>query len=161
MKKRFLFTGFLLIVMLMASCIVALADDDVPPQDLISDNPNFSTYEWRRTIMPYASDKLEITRVVSSIIKNSSTSVYIRGVTEVNKQCSIVGAILYVEQWKDNKWNSYRTLSYTDYNCYAIDAENNITVDSGYYYRLVVQHRAITLGESADQVTYTKSLYVN
>lgn len=161
MKKRFLFTGLLLIVMLMASCVVALADDDVPPQDLISDNPNFSTYEWRKTIMPYASDKLEIIHTVSSMSKNNSTSIYIRGVTEVNKLCSVVGVIMYVEQWKDSKWNSYRTLSYTNYNGYAIDADTNVTVDSGYYYRLVIHHRAITLGESADKVTNTNSMYVN
>lgn len=161
MKKRFLFTGLLLIVMLIASCAIALADADVPPQSLISDNPNYSTFEWRRTFVPYGSDDaLAFTRVVSSISKNSSSSVYVRGVTEVNKVTSVVGLIMYVEQWKDSKWNSYSMISFTEYDTDAMSATKVVDVESGYYYRLVIKHRALGVAESIYDVTNTNSILV-
>lgn len=162
MKKRFLFTALLMVMVLMASCAVALADDDVPPPELISDNPFFSTYEWRRTVMPFAvDDPLTFTQVTAGISKYSSSSVYVRGVSETNKVVSTLGVILYVEQWKDNKWNSYSMTSFTEYDTYSMSGSKVVDVESGYYYRLVVKHRAIGLGEHAFDVTNTKSILVN
>lgn len=161
MKKRFLFTGLLLIVMLMASCAVALADGDVPPQNMISDNPNFSSYEWHRMVMPYGSgDALAFTRVVASITKYSSSAVYVRGVTEVNKVTSVVGLIMYVEQWKDNAWNSYSMTSFTEYDTDSMSATKVVNVESGYYYRVVIKHRAYGVAESIYDVTNTNGILV-
>ena len=161
MKKRFLLTALMLVVMLVASCASALADEDAPPPSQISENPNFSIYEWNRTIMPYASDELTITRTVASITKLSSTSIYVRGVTETNRQCSVVTVMLYVEQWKDNKWNSYASRTVSDFNSYTATATKVVDVEPGYYYRLVVQHRAIYGLEHVYDLTNTNSIYVN
>lgn len=162
MKKRFLFTGLLLIVMLVAASATALAEYDVPPQNMLSENPNISTYEWRRTIMPYASDDdaLSFTRVVASISKYSSSSVYVRGVTEVNKVTSVLGLIMYIEQWKNSTWNSYKMISFTETNTDSMTATHVVDVESGYYYRVVIKHRAHGVAESIFDVTNTNGILV-
>ena len=161
MKKRFLFAALLLVVMLVASCAYALADADVPPPSQISDNPDFSICEWNRTIAPYTSDELKITRVVSSITKLSSSSIYIRGVTDANKLCDVVGVFMYVEQWKNSKWNTYTTVSYSEFDAYTAEGIKVVNVDSGYYYRVVVEHRAIKQLDKVYDLSNTQGILVN
>lgn len=160
MKKRVLFAALLVLAML-TSCAIALADNDVPPPDQISSNPNLSMYEWRRPVMTIAEDDaLSLTRVTGSISKVSSTCVSIRAVTEANKFCTVVGGTMYVEQWKNNAWNSYHSTTFSTVNGYSASATNTVTVESGYYYRLVVKHRASSFGEQAYNVSSTGSILV-
>lgn len=163
MKKRFFLVAFLLALTFLASCSAALADDgiEVPPAELISDNPNFSIVDWHFNVMPLA-DKLELTRITGGISKVDSTHVYIKGVTQTNAVCWQIGGSMDIQQWKNNKWNSYKGVAFTDYDTNEATGTGTYLVASGYYYRLVVGHYAknIKLG-NVGATTTTASVLVN
>lgn len=161
MKKRYFLAAILLVLTLLACCAVALADDDVPPPELISDDPNFSIVDWRLNVMPLA-DELKLTRMTAGISKSDSTHVAVRGVTQANKICWYIKGYMTVQQWKNNKWNTYTTAAYTMYNTYEGSRETILAVESGYYYRLIVDHTASDYdGNSVLSGTTTGSILVN
>lgn len=160
MKKRFFLVAFLLAVTFVACCSLALADDNVPPPELISENLTFSSVDWHRSVMTI-SDELEIVRMTASISKSDSTHVAIRAVTAVNKTCGMVGGQAVVQQWKNNKWNTYHTTTYTAFTTTEASVENIVAVESGYYYRLAIDHFAQHVSESASGFNSTKSILVN
>lgn len=163
MKKRFFLVALLLALTFLACCSVALADNgiEVPPPELISDNPNFSIVDWHLNVMPLA-DELKLSRMTAGISKHDSTHVAVRGVTQANKTCFYVKGFMTIQQWKDNKWNSYKTAAYTAYNTYEASRDTTIAVDSGYYYRLIIDHTASDYeGNSVLAATTTNSVLVN
>ena len=162
MKKRYLLVALLLALAFLASCSVALADDgiDVPPVELISDNPNFSIVDWHLNVMPLA-DELKLTRMTASISKSDSSHVYVKGVTEANKICYRIGGYMTIQQWKDNQWNKYTTASYHAYDTSEASGSGTLSVASGYYYRVIIDHQGSASGGTASGVTTTKSVLVN
>ena len=156
MKKRY----FLVILILLASCAIALADEDVPPPMLISENPDFSIVDWYRSVMPF-DDELTLVRLTSSISKSDSTHVSIHAVTQANKNGYPIGGSMVVQQWKDNKWNNYYTTTYSERGTSRITADDRVTVASGYYYRLVVEHAVHYFSEHAYETRMTSSIFVN
>ena len=160
MKKRFFLAALLLTLALLACCSMALADDDVPPAEMISENLHFSSVEWHRDVMTIASDELTLSRTTGSISKKDSTHVAVRGVTQANAICYLIGAKMTVQRWKDNKWNYYTSASYSDCSTNMVSGDGVLAVESGYYYRLVVDHYAHSDG-SAYGTTTTKSVLVN
>lgn len=156
MKK--LFTVLFLLASLVAmSCLPAFAQVELPPADQISDNPNEASVEWRDKTR---SDEFKITYTYASISKASSTSVYVSATTEANSTATVIGGTMYIQQWKDNKWNSYKTLNFINYDSYTSSYSDTVTVDSNYSYRLVVSHSAFKAGDSSYAKSTTTSVKV-
>lgn len=163
MKKRYFLVTLLLALAFLACCSMALADDgiEVPPTELISDNPNFSIVDWHLNVMPLA-DELKLVRKTAGISKYDSTHVAVRGVTQANKTCWHIVGYMGVQQWKDNKWNTYTTASYSVFNTDEGSRETTLSVASGYYYRLVIDHFASDYeGNDVYGTTATNSILVN
>lgn len=160
MKNRFSLVAFLLALMLLAGCAVALAEEDIPPANQISENLTFSLVEWYRDVMPL-DDTLKLTRMTAAISKVDSTHVAIRGVTQANMSCILVGGYMTIQQWKNNQWNTYTTVSFKAYGTNEAEAEITKPVASGYYYRLTIAHYADVEGASVSGGTITKSVLVN
>lgn len=163
MKKRYFFAALLLVLTFLACCSIALADDgiEVPPAELISDNPNFSIVDWHLNVMPL-DEALKLTRTTAAISKVDSTHVGVRGVTQTNKTCVYVKGFMTIQQWKNNQWNNYTTASYSSTNTNETSGDTSIAVASGYYYRLIIDHMATDYdGNSVDGSTTTKSVLIN
>lgn len=161
MKKRYFLAAILLVLTLLACCAVALADDDVPPPELISDDPNFSIVDWRLNVMPLV-DELILTRVTAAISKVDSTHIYVKGITQANIACGIIGGTMTIQQWKNNQWNKYTTISFKAYGSNEVTGATTVEVASGYYYRLAIGHYANhSDGTNAYGATTTKSILVN
>lgn len=160
MNKRFFLAALLLTLALLACCSVALAVDDVPPAEMISDNPNFSSVEWYQDVMPLADEEFGLSRTTASISKSDSTHVAIRGVTQANAICYLIGGTMVVQRWKDNQWNYYTSASYKDRSTNKVSGDIVLAVESGYYYRLVLNHYAHHDNDSAYAVSTTYSVLV-
>lgn len=162
MKKRYFLVALLLALAFLACFSVALADDgiEVPPTELISDNPNFSIVDWHLNVMPL-DEELKLIRMTAAISKVDSTHVYVRGVTQANKICYHISGYMTVQQWKNNKWNTYTTASYVTYGGDEATGTGTLSVASGYYYRLVVGHFANHTEDSVSASTTTQSILVN
>lgn len=158
MKKRYFLVALLLTF--LTCCAVALAEDDVPPPEQISADPNFSMVDWRLDVMTLA-DELKIMRATASISKTDSTHVYVRGVTQANQICWRIGGYMTIQQWKNNEWNTYTTISYTAYEEEDITGAKTVAVPSGYYYRLMINHYANGDDGDAYVTSITTSLLVN
>lgn len=162
MKKRYLLVALLLVLAFLASCSVALADDgiEVPPVELISDNPNFSIVDWHLNVMPL-DEELKLTRMTASISKSDSSHVYVKGVTQASKSCYRIGGYMTIQQWKDNKWNTYTTANFTDGNTNEASGSGTLSVATGYYYRLIINHYANHSEGNVYGTTNTSSVLVN
>ena len=162
MKKRFFLVALLLALTFLATCAVALADDgiEVPPPEMISDNLNFSIVDWYRDVLPI-DDELKLVRMTAAISKYDSTHVYVKGVTQANKTCGHIKGYLGVQQWKNNKWNTYTIASYTAFNTHEASRETTLAVESGYYYRLIVDHFVSAGKEDVAGTTVTSSILIN
>ena len=159
MKKR-LTMVILLVLALVAACAVAFAEESAPPQDEISKNPDFSMVEWRQVLR---SDEFSVIMGLASLDKRSSTSVYIYGYTEANQKASTVGGTVTLQQWKSNQWNNYYKINFNAYDSLSASGSGVVTVESGYYYRVVTTHKAMSYaGEQAPRKGMTtKSVYID
>lgn len=162
MKKRFFLVALLLALAFLACCAVALADDgiEVPPTELISENVTFSLVEWHENVMTI-DDELKLMLVSAGISKYNSTNVAVRVVAQANKTCVYVGGHVGVQRWKDNKWNNYNTATFTRPNTNEASLEKLVSVESGYYYRLVFASFAHYGVEDVNRTVTTKSVLVN
>lgn len=160
MKKRYFLAALLLALTFLACCSIALADDDVPPPELISENVTFSVVDWHRNVMTI-DDELKMTRMTAAISKVDSTHIYVKGVTQANKTCYRIGGYMTIQQWKENKWNYYTSVSYTDYGTHDVTGATTVSVTSGYYYRLIVSHYANHVDGDVYGTTNTSSILVN
>ena len=161
MKKRYFLVALLLMLTFLTCCAVALAEDDVPPPEQISVDPNFSMVDWYLNVMPLA-DELKLVRTTANIYKTDSTHVAVRGVTQTNKTCLYINGYMAIQQWKDNRWNTYTTVSYTNYGANEATGETIVAVASGYYYRLAINHYAFDSdGNTVSSTVATASILVN
>lgn len=162
MKKRYFLVALLLALAFLACCSLAQADDgiEVPPTELISDNPNFSIVDWHLNVMPLA-DELKLTRMTAGISRSDSTHVAVRGVTQANQSCSFIGGNMVIQQWKNNEWNNYTTASYKNFATNEAEGTGRLTVVSGYYYRLKISHYAVNDDSAVFGTTITNGVLVN
>ena len=148
--------SFLLILALTLLPMAFASAVEMPPANEISSDPSFSFVEW---FNPLRSGDYSFT-YVSSGIKGGDGYVYVTGETETNIQVACIGGVGVIQQWKDNKWNSYKRFSFDKFDASSSSFERTFTVDRGYHYRLYVSHSAEDMDGAIDKVTITKSVLV-
>ena len=67
---------------------------------------------------------------------------------------------IYVEQYNDGYWNSYKSYKYTEDNQSILSKSVNLKVEPGHYYRLRGYHRTYNEGRQESTSTDTKGVYV-
>lgn len=160
MKKRSFLVALLLALLFVACCAVALADEDVPPPEQISEDLTFSIVDWYREVMPL-DEELKLTRLTASISKSDSSHVAVRGITQASKICWRIGGKMTIQQWKNNQWNYYTSASYYAFETNEATGEGILPVATGYYYRLVIDHYANHDEGNVYATQTTKSVLVN
>ena len=149
----------LMILVALLLCLLtfpALADGDVPPSNLIAPG-NRSFVEWRNGMR---SGDYCLTYVSAGITPGTGC-VYFSVTTEANQISDTVGASIYVQQWRENKWNDYFSVGTYSDDSDSCTYSRTLNVTPGYYYRLEVYHYGVLLTERDSAATYTKSVYVN
>lgn len=157
--KKWMAMVAVFVLALLALCSVALADDMLPTGEM-SEDPNSSTVVWHNL---ERSDEFKLVMGLAQLDKRSSTSAYIYGYTEANEKASTIGGTVTLQQWKNNKWNNYFTLSFNAYDSLSAKGSTVVTVDSGYYYRVVTTHRAMSYAgvQAPRKGMTTRNLYID
>lgn len=153
--KRF-FSVCLALVLLFSCGCSALAVE-VPPPDQIADNLISDHGEWFNR---FWSDNFDISYTSYGIEKKSSTSVFVAGTTRTNEKADIVCVLITVQQWKNNKWNNYDSISNRSVTSTECKHSDTISVVPGYYYRVHVTHDATQMFESRTLHSYSKSTLI-
>ena len=168
MKKTTLIA--LVITLLCCNLGNALASNiEVPPQGQISSNPNHAEAYWFNQIevgnndgvMYTGQDGLMLVMAHSSITKSGSASVKVQAETEANITSIEIGGTIYIQQWKNNKWNTYETIVFEKENRDSASVSQIVSVQRGYYYRVKVVHMARTLYSFKTGHTTTTSVLIN
>ncbi len=149
MKKKII--SLLLAIMILCMAVPALASAEehkieVPPADEIA--PEGTTMV----------EAVSLTRGNltggGSFLKLSSTSAQCHGYSKITTSNSNLKVILYLQQYKNGTWNTYKSISKTIEGT-EVALTKVYDVQSGYYYRLQVEHKAS--GESSTK-TITQSV---
>lgn len=159
----------LTLILMMTNLGTVLADTvSAPPANQISANPNYAEVElfFSKSThnLSIASEQGEapvITYVKSSISKKSTTSVSISAITETSSSVTRLGGYINVQRWINNKWSTYTTISFWNYNAARATKSTTVSVPSGYYYRLRVNHVAINTYGTKQVTSITTSVLVN
>ena len=146
--------ALLLICMMIPT---AYADASMPPADQISPDLTHASYSWRN---PARSTDYTITYVESGISAQSG-GLYLCGATEVSCDVDTVGGIAVVQRWENNQWKRYCAIGFEDYDTDTCEFSYTLSVDGGYYYRLVITHTAEDGVDILMITSTTKSVYVN
>lgn len=154
--KRF-FSVCLTLVLLFSFGCSAMALE-VPPPDQIADDLVSDHGEW---FNPFRSADFAISYTSYGIEKKSSTSVFVAGTTRTNETADVVRVLITVQQWKNNRWNNYDSISNRAYGANECKHSGTIAVDSGYYYRVHVTHEALSGNISPTLHSYSKSTLIN
>ena len=148
---------FLLLALLSLALLTTAIGEDAPPADQIASDPSNSYVQWTNS---ERSTGLAISYVELSISPGSGC-VYISATTDANMTADIVGGYVRIQQWKDSKWTTVKTIGFDRYDCSSSSLNRSVSVDSGYYYRALGIHDAVYCGESTSKSTSTTSVYVN
>lgn len=154
----------LALILTMTNLGTVLADTvSTPPVNQISANPNFAIVERTYAITDVSGTrgKPSIVYTRAGISKSSSTSVAITATTESNIVSEKIGAQMSVQRWINNSWSTYKTTSAWSYNTTRATASKTISVQTGYYYRLVVMHIATNVDGTSSKTSITSSVFVN
>lgn len=146
--------ALLLICMMIPA---AYADASMPPADQISPDLTHASYSWRN---PARSTDYTITYVESGISALSG-GLYLYGLTETDQEIETIGGFAFVQRWESGEWKRYYTILFEDYDTNACELSYSISVDGGYYYRLVITHTAENGSERKMIQSTTSSVYVN
>lgn len=167
MKK--IFALLLILTLTFTNGIAVLAEQlDIPPADQISSNPNYSSYTWiastnmggQAGTNTVGQDGLQIVMAQASISKSGS-SITASGETVTNIISDDLGGTICIQRWKNNKWNNYYSHFFLDFDRSSISFSDTVTVESGYYYRVVVSHYANTVYSTVTANSVTQSVYIN
>ena len=154
MKKTILIV-LVALVAIMLSMTVGLAD--TPPANEISPNLSSAFTSWTN---PMRSSGLTITYVEAGISVTGS-GLYLHGVTETNIEAMDVGGVATIQRWENNTWNTYKQVRFAAVFACSATLDRTVSVESGYYYRMVLTHTA----EDEEIMKYctstTRSVYVN
>nr|MBQ4456358.1 hypothetical protein [Clostridia bacterium] len=159
MKKML---AVLLTLTLMLTNLGAVLAETIsaPPASQISANPNYASVE--KTFSAAGNMRnFAIDFIRESISKKSSTSISISAVTETNTTAVRLGGAIYVQQWKNNAWSNYGSTSFWNYDTTRASTLKTLSVESGYYYRLKVYHRATDNTGTVQVVSTTSSILVD
>lgn len=166
MKKIFAF--LLTLTLMFTNGIAVLAEEvEVPPADQISSNPNYASYTWRAPFdaekqmgtREVGEDGLQIVMVNVSMNKNGS---YIgaSATTDTNIK-SDLGGTIHIQKWQNNKWNDVYSHYFVAFETCTATLSTGTSVESGYYYRVVVSHFAHTPFSSVFAYSATQSVFIN
>ena len=156
----------LTLVLILTNGITVFAEEvSAPPANQISADPNYScTTIWFPSTETNNNsrdgDGLAFIVVRSSISKSGS-SIIAYGLTEANLICDPVGGTVHIQRWKNNRWNNYYSFSFEGFGISSFSGTETVAVESGYYYRVLVNHYADTLYSSIHASSTTSSVYVN
>ncbi|MBQ3486489.1 MAG: hypothetical protein IJA77_13410 [Clostridia bacterium] len=145
--------ALLLICMMIPT---AYADASMPPADQISPDLTHASYSWRN---PARSADYTITYVESGISALSG-GLYLYGCTEADCIVDAIGGIVDVERWEDGQWKTYMQAYFEDYGKDSCELSYTMSVEGGYYYRLVITHTAEKDVDILMITSTTKSVYV-
>ena len=153
---------FLLTLTLMLTNLGAVLAETVsaPPASQISANPEYASVK-KYFLGAGDTRDFAITFTSSSIGKKSSSSVSISAVTESNTTAIRIGGIIYIQQWKNNRWNNYTSSSFREYATARASTVKTVSVESGYYYRIKVYHSASDSTGTVQVVSTTTSILVD
>lgn len=164
--KRTISTILCAILLLFSCTNVFACEANIPPADQISVNPAYAYDRWESNGFETAGnqsrageDGLAIMFAESSISPGTG-SVRVSATTETNISADFVGGTVQIQVYRNNNWQAYRTFVFERIGCSAT-VTKNISVDSGYYYRVVVSHKAITPYSTVYCTTSTRSILVN
>ena len=166
MKKIFAF--LLTLTLMFTNGIAVLAEEvETPPADQISSNPNYASYTWIAPLNggsqagtnEVGEDGLQIVMVNVSMGKNGST-IGASATTYTNIE-SVLGGTIYIQKWQNNKWNTVYSEYFAEYGACVATLTTNASVETGYYYRVVVSHFAHTPYSSVYAYSTTQSVFVN
>lgn len=93
-----------------------------------------------------------------SVISKNSINVY--GHTFAYHDCDSIDLYLFVEKLVGDSWQSYQSFEFTDTNVSTLSRSVNMTVQSGYKYRLRGYHRTYNDGRQESASTKTEGVYV-
>lgn len=96
----------------------------------------------------------------TGISKESSKSVYISGSTSCYETCNTVKVNVTLQKLKNGSWCYVTERSHTEYNSTFSSVDDTISVDSGYYYRVVSVHSATKNGKTETGSATSSSVYV-
>lgn len=146
--------ALLLICMMIPT---AYADASMPPADQISPDLTHASYSWRN---PARSTDYTITYVESGISAVSG-GLYLYGYTEADRDVDAVGGVAVVERWENGQWKRYYAIGFENYETDCCELSYVLSVDGGYYYRLVITHTAEVGTDLLMITSTTQSIYVN
>lgn len=93
-----------------------------------------------------------------SVLSSNSINVY--GHTFAYHDCDSIDLYLFVEKLVGDSWQSYKSFEFTDTNVSTLSRSVNMTVQSGYKYRLRGYHRTYNDGRQESASTKTDGVYV-
>ena len=167
MKK---IVSFLLtITLLLCNGIAVLAEEiPMPPADQISSNPSYAFVEKHfyydqdeNSSTRAGEDGMGIVYINALILPKSSNSVSISLTTTANMICMEIGGIYRIERWINNDWSIYTIDSFWSRSASSGSIETDISVESGYYYRIYCIHMAFSTRTTASIISTTESVLVN
>lgn len=89
-----------------------------------------------------------------------SKTINVYGSTVAHHKCESISLYIYVEQYNDGSWDSYKSYKYTEDNQSILSKSVNLKVEPGHYYRLRGYHRTYNEGRQESTSTDTKGVYV-
>lgn len=137
----------------------------IPDNCITSQEPQESevteVFEWNFNdedgIMPYGT-YFAFGR--AGIAKESSSSVYISGSTSCYENCATVKVNITLQKLKNGSWRYVTERSNTEYNTAFSSVSDTISVESGYYYRVVSVHSATKNGKTETGAATSSNIYV-
>lgn len=148
---------FLLLALLSLALLTTAIGEDAPPADQIASDPSNSYVQWTNT---ERSTGLAITYIDIGITPGTG-SLFVSATTEANMTADIVGGYVRIQQWKDSKWTTVKTIGFDRYGTTSSSLNRSVNVTGGYYYRVLGVHDAVLDMDSVSKSTSTGSVYVN
>ena len=94
------------------------------------------------------------------IVKEGSSSVYIKATTECHEKCDTVKAQVTLQRMENSTWCYVTSRSDTESNAYKAIASDTVNIKSGYYYRVVSTHSATKNGTTETGSVTSDSVYI-
>ena len=153
--KRFILVC-LALALLFACCGPAIAAE-APPANQIASNLTSDSGEWFSTLR---SSNFQISYTSYGIEKTSSSSVFVSATARTNETASVIGVLITVQRWANNRWNNYKSISGTSVGATSCSRSGTVSVASGYYYRIHVIYDASSGSNSQTLHRYSKSVLI-
>ena len=169
MKKMRTMLLLSMLVLMISNTMCASADlASIPPSSQISADPNSSycVIYFPVEKIPEGSklsgeDGLSLIKVSSGISNRGSSSVSVSAETTANIACMSIGGIVRVQRWINNGWSTFCTYQYEAHGTSSSSFSQNVPVESGFYYRVLTSHSAITKYSGKYASSNTAGILIN